>query len=96
MASLMNSGSTKLSKTIPASSNTAEFQVPVVTRDTPHIGELSFAGRPSAGDARDLIPVLLYKDFLPLARAGPTYNLATTVILFARGPYVQYGFVDLA
>jgi hypothetical protein len=92
----MNSGSTKPSKTMPASSTTAAFQVPVVPRNTPVIGEFSSAGRPSAGDARDLIPVLLYKDFLPLARAAPTYNLATTVILFARGRYVQYWFVDFA
>jgi hypothetical protein len=92
----MNSGSTKLSKTMPASSNTAEFQVSVVPRNTPLIGELSFAGRPSAGEARDSLPVLLYKDFLPLARADPMYNLATTVILFARGRYVQYWFVDFA
>jgi len=92
----MNSGGTKLSKTIPASSNTAEFQVPVVPRNTLPIGELSFAGRPSEGDACGLIPVLLYKDFLPFARAAPTYSLATSVILFASGRYVQYRFVDFA
>ena len=60
---------------MPASSNTAEFQVPVVPRNTPLIGELSFAERPSAGDARGLIPVLLYKDFLPLAGDTPRTTL---------------------
>ena len=72
---LMNSGSTKLSKTMPASSNTAEFQVPVVPRNTPLIRELSFAGRPSAGDARDLYPYYSIRISFPSPALPPRTTL---------------------